>query len=70
VNPGARADVNHFHGIIAERGDKQLVFPVKSKMIEPALDAAHWNGFSQYERPRQLWRCFILSRRLNNVRDH
>jgi hypothetical protein len=42
MSPQARADIDHFNSIVPKRGNKKLVLPIESKMIEPALDA--WRG--------------------------
>src|ERR1700687_3747289 len=51
-----RADVDHFDGIVAQRCNEQLIFPIKTKMIETSLNPWQRNGFGPDERPQML-RC-------------
>ena len=45
VDARSRADVDHFDRIVPQRRHEQLIFPVRTKMIETPLHAGQGNGF-------------------------
>lgn len=51
LNAFAGGEVNHFEGVVAERGnEKALAFSISGEMIEAAFDARQGNGLDQLER--------------------